>query len=77
MSGGKTTIRPAYTLTIPGEYLGAVGDWHKFLMGADEMLELHASIGEALGLNTYTRSNDSPKNKGPKHVRQSPDPTNE
>lgn len=52
----KTTIRSAYTLDIPGQYLGEVGDWHKFLMYADEMLELHAGIGESLGLTTFKQA---------------------
>ncbi len=56
MSGGrKTRIEPAYHLRIPGILLpksnDIADDWHPFLMSADELLELHQAIRDALGLD--------------------------
>lgn len=55
MAGRKTRIDNAYRLSIPGVLLmqgDGLDDWHQFLMGSDELMELYAAIKDELGLSS-------------------------
>lgn len=55
MSGRKTSVDPAYRVSIPGVLLPRTSSsdtdtWHPFLMQTDDMLELYQAIKHALNL---------------------------